>query len=46
MYRKYIKAPIVKEGIRLDTVIVSPDGDFIYDYVQTINTCPGLKRPT
>lgn len=44
MYRKYIKAPIVKEGIRLDTVIVSPDGDFIYDYVQTINTCPGLKK--
>ena len=44
MYRKYIKSPILKDGIRLDTVIVSPDGDFVYDYVQTINTCPGLKK--
>ena len=44
MYRKYIKAPIVSEGIRLDTVIVTPDGDFIYDYVQTINTRPRLRK--
>ena len=32
-YRKYVKAPIVTDGIRLDTVIVSPGGDFIYNYV-------------
>ena len=44
MYRKYVKAPIVTEGIRLDTVMVNPDGDFIYDYVQTITTCPGLRK--
>ncbi len=44
MFRKYVKAPIVTEGIRLDTVIVNPDGDFIYDYVQTISTCPGLRK--
>lgn len=44
MYRKYVKAPIVREGIRIDTVIITPDGDFIYDYVQTIGTCPGLRK--
>lgn len=44
MHRKYIKAPIVTEGIRLDTVLISDDGEFIYNYVQTINTRPKLKK--
>lgn len=44
MYRKYVKAPIVTEGIRLDTVMMTSGGDFIYDYVQTLNTCPGLRK--
>ena len=44
MYAKYVKAPIVTEGIRLDTVIVSSDGDFEYNYVQTINARPKLKK--
>lgn len=44
MYRKYVKAPIVTEGIRLDTVMVSSDGDFIYNYVQTLNTRKNLRR--
>lgn len=44
MYRKYVKAPIEKDGIRLDTVLLSPEGDFIYDYTQTVNTRPGLKK--
>ena len=44
MYRKYVKAPIVSEGIRLDTVLVSSDGDFIYNYVQTINARPKLRK--
>ena len=44
MYRKYVKAPIVTEGIRLDTVIVNAGGDFIYNYVQTINTRPKLRK--
>ena len=44
MYRKYIKAPIVSEGIRLDTVMVSDKGDFIYHYIQTINTRPRLRK--
>ena len=44
MYRKYVKAPIVTEGIRLDTVMVSDRGDFIYHYIQTINTRPRLRK--
>ena len=44
MYRRYVKAPIVSEGIRLDTVIQNADGDFIYTYVQTVNTSPRLKK--
>lgn len=44
MYRKYVKAPIVTEGIRLDTIVVNPDGAFVYNYVQTINTRPKLRK--
>ena len=44
MYARYVKAPIVSEGIRLDTVIVNSDGDFVYNYVQTINTRPKLRK--
>jgi len=44
MYAKYVKAPIVTEGIRLDTVIVGSNGDFEYNYVQTINARPKLKK--
>ena len=44
MYRKFIKVPIVTEGIRLDTVIRDVNGDFIYNYVQTISTRPKLRK--
>ena len=44
MYKKYVKAPIVSEGLRLDTIIVEPNGDFVYNYVQTINTRPKLRK--
>ena len=44
MYRKYVKVPIVTEGIRLDTVMVGTNGDFIYNYVQTIATRPRLRK--
>ncbi len=44
MYDKYVKVPIVKDGIRLDTVLQSVDGDFVYEYVQTIFTRPRLKK--
>ena len=44
MYKKYVKVPIVSKGLRLDTVLVNTDGDFIYNYVQTINTRPKLRK--
>ena len=44
MWRRYIKAPIVTDGIRLDTVIRTAGGDFIYNYVQTISTRPKLRK--
>ncbi|MBR4775642.1 MAG: hypothetical protein IK008_06055 [Bacteroidales bacterium] len=44
MYRKYVKVPIVTEGIRLDTVIRSVGGDIVYHYTQTIATRPGLRK--
>lgn len=44
MYRKYVKAPIVTEGVRLDTVMQNINGDFVYNYVQTINTRPKLRK--
>lgn len=44
MYARYVKAPIVTEGIRLDTVMINSEGDFIYNYIQTINTRPKLRR--
>ena len=42
MYNRYVK--IYKENIRLDTVIVSNNGDLIYNYVQTISTRPRLRK--
>ena len=46
MFRKYVKVPIVTEGLRLDTVIVSPNGDILYDYVQSIHVIPSLRKAT
>ena len=44
MYRRYVKSPIVTEGLRLDTVMRAVNGDFIYNYVQTIATRPQLRK--
>lgn len=46
MFDKYVKDPIVSEGIRLDTVLTSSDGDFIYRYVHTFRSRPMLKKVT
>ena len=43
-WEKYVKSPILHEGIRLDTVVMGDDGDMIYNYVQTVNTRKGLKK--
>ena len=44
MYRRYVKVPIVTEGLKLDTVLQSVNGDFIYHYTQTIQTRPKLRK--
>ena len=46
MFEKYVKDPIVSEGIRLDTVMTSSDGDFIYRYIHTFRSRPMLKKVT
>ena len=43
-WQQYVKAPIVNEGIRLDTVIDGYNGDLVYNYIQTINTRKGLRK--
>ena len=44
MYRRYVKDPIPMEGIRLDTVLIDSDGDFIYRYAHGFRSRPGLKK--
>ena len=44
MYRKYVKDPIVSEGIRLDTVLTDSSGDFVYRYIHTFRSRPRLKK--
>lgn len=46
MLKKYIPAPIVTEGIRLDSVVTTNQGDIVYHYVQTIETRPKLRKAT
>ncbi len=44
MFGKYVKDPIITEGIRLDTVLTSSGGDFIYRYVHTFRSRPRLRK--
>lgn len=44
MFKKYVKAPIITEGIRVDSVIRSIDGELVYHYTQTISTRPKLRK--
>ena len=44
MRQRYIKAPIITEGVRLDTILRNLNGDFVYNYVQTIETRPKLRK--
>lgn len=46
MFERYVKDPIVSEGVRLDTVLVDADGDFLYRYVHTFRSRPRLKKVT
>ena len=44
MFDRYVKDPIVSEGLRLDTVLIASEGDFIYRYVHTFRSRPRLKK--
>ena len=44
MFRQYVKAPIVTEGLRLDTVIQQIGGDIAYEYVQSIRVRPKMRK--
>lgn len=44
IYARYVKTPLVTDGIRLDTVIRDVDGTLVYRYVQEMNTRPGMKK--
>lgn len=46
MYRRYVKDPLVTEGIRLDTVLTSTAGDFIYRYSHVFRPSPGVRKVT
>ena len=44
MYDKYVTDPILKDGIRLDTVFVDTTGEFIYRYEHSFRSRPFLKK--
>ncbi len=43
MYARYVKDPIVSEGVRLDTM-VSDGNAFIYRYIHTFRSRPQLRK--
>ena len=44
MFGRFVKVPLISQGLRLDTLITDASGDIIYDYVQTISVRSGLKK--
>lgn len=44
MFARYVKDSLVVEGIRLDTVLTSNSGDFIYRYTHTFRPLPRVKK--
>ncbi len=44
MFAKYVKVPIEKGGVRLDSVLHNPDSSLLYRYTHTIKAKRGLKR--
>ena len=45
MYSKYVKDPLLREGVRLDTVM-NVEGTFVYRYVHRFKSIPGLRKVT
>lgn len=46
MFDRYVKDPIIREGIRLDTVVGTSSGDFVYRYTHTFRSVPKLRKVT
>ena len=44
MFRRYVKAPLQYDKLRLDTLLVNEAGEFVYTYVQTLATRPKLRK--
>lgn len=44
VFRRYVKSPMLKDGVRLDTVLQDSGEDFIYDYLQIVDARPGLRK--
>lgn len=44
MFDRFVKSPIVTEGIRVDSVIRNTNNELVYHYTQTISTRPKLKK--
>lgn len=43
-FNELVKAPIMTKGIRLDTVLRDIEGNFVYQYTQSIETRPRLRK--
>ncbi|MBO4635443.1 MAG: hypothetical protein J5669_08750 [Bacteroidales bacterium] len=44
VFSKLVSSPILTEGLRLDTVMQSIDGDFVYEYVQSLKVKKGMRK--
>lgn len=44
MFKRFVKSPIITEGVRLDTVFAGDCGDFVYRYVHTFRSRPRLRK--
>lgn len=44
MFGRYVPVPIASEGVRLDTVMRTDSGSFVYEYLQTVKMRPGLRK--
>ena len=43
-FHQLVKAPILSEGVKMDTVLRDLDSNFVYHYTQTITTRPRLRK--
>ena len=43
-FNELVKVPIRKDGVKLDTVLRDIDGNFVFQYTQSIKTRPKLRK--